>query len=122
MRSKRRRRSCWTKPASEIEKVEGRQNYLKRRVDMSTINVHLSTESGTALSSMRSSWQPVRTAQVAWEASLTVISRALDVLVAVVVFFWWFFVIAALAIMLWRWRRGRRPKAAVASSGAEGSP
>lgn len=97
----------------EIEKIEGRQNYLKRRVEMSTINVHLTTEASTALAAGRSGWDPLANAQVAWESSLSFISRAVDVLVVLIVFLWWVFPLAGIVWGVWRWRRRRRqPKPA----------
>jgi hypothetical protein len=102
----------------QIEQIQGRQNYLKRRVDMSTISIHLSTESATTLASLRSGRQPLRTAGTAWEASLTFISFGVDLLVATVVFLWWFILLVAIAVVIWRLRRRRQrrpPTAAIES-------
>ena len=98
----------------EIEKIEGRQNYLKRRVEMSTINVHLTTEASTALAAGRSSWDPLASAQLAWQSSLSFISRAIDVLVVLVVFLWWVFPLAGIVWAVWRWRRRRRTRSTTA--------
>lgn len=98
-----------TRIRGEIEKIEGRQRFLKRRVDMSTINVHLATEAPASLAAARSGWQPLVTAATAWEGSLTFLSRALDALLAVLIFSWWAIpLIVALVFLLRRGRRGRR--------------
>ncbi|MHB1416937.1 MAG: DUF4349 domain-containing protein [Chloroflexota bacterium] len=90
----------------EIEKIEGRQQFLQRRVEMSTITVHLRLESATVLAAGRTGWQPLRTAAVAWEASLSFLKVASDAILTLVVFFWWAFPVAAATVVLIR-RRGR---------------
>jgi hypothetical protein len=97
-----------TRIRGEIEKIEGRQRFLKRRVDMSTINVHLATEAPVSLASARSGWQPLRTAATAWEGSLTFLSGMLDSLIAVFIFFWW--AIPLIVVALYLLRRRRRPR------------
>ncbi len=97
-----------TRIRGEIEKIEGRQRYLKRRVDMSTINVRLSTEAGASLASSRAGWQLLRNAATAWEASLTFLSILVDVTVTLVVFFWWAIPLVVAIVWLWRRRRSRR--------------
>jgi hypothetical protein len=97
-----------TRIRGEIEKIEGRQRFLKRRVDMSTINVHLATEAPVSLASARSGWQPLRTAATAWEGSLTFLSGMLDSLITLLIFFWWAIPLIVIAIYLLRRRRPRR--------------
>lgn len=96
----------------QIEQIEGRQNYLKRRTEMSTINLHLTTDAGTALAADRSTWQPLTSARVAWESSLNFVSGALEAMLVAVVFLWW--LIPVVAIVWFFWRRRRRARATLA--------
>jgi hypothetical protein len=101
----------------EIEKTQGRMNYLSHRADLSTIIVTLAPR---ALVATPEGWQPVSTAERAWNASLTTLSRLADVLITVVVFFWW--LIPPVLLGAWllrsrlRARRGPRPPAAPVSA------
>ncbi|MHB1005528.1 MAG: DUF4349 domain-containing protein [Chloroflexota bacterium] len=111
-----------TRIRGDIEKIEGRQRYLQRRTDMSTINVHLAVEAPGAMAAARSGWQPLRTIATAWEASLTFASGTLDVLLAIVVFSWWLVPVVAVCVFLWRRRPRRQPKSkAKLTPGGEGT-
>lgn len=100
-----------TRIRADIERIEGRQNYLKRRSEMSTITVSLRPESAAAIAATRTGWQPLQTATVAWETSLTFVTALVDVLIAVAVFFWWFIPLLVLFIVWWRRRTRRRREA-----------
>ncbi|MCL4464973.1 MAG: DUF4349 domain-containing protein [Chloroflexi bacterium] len=90
-----------------IEKLQGRQNYLKRRVDMSSIAVHLQPESAAAVAAGRSGWQPLQTVAVAWENSLTLLQGLASLLIMLVVgVLWWLLPL----LLLGRWLWARRPK------------
>lgn len=89
----------------QIERIQGRINYLQRRSDMSTLTVSLTPE---ALA-QQPGWQPLKTAQAAWKASLDVVVGIAEVVVAVVVFSWWLVPLVALVVWLWRRRPRRRP-------------
>jgi hypothetical protein len=95
----------------DIERIEGRQRYLERRVAMSTINLYLKPPTAASIAAERFGWQPFQTAAIAWEASLGFLVRLVDVLVAALVFLWWTFPLAALFVWLWR-RRSQRRRAA----------
>jgi hypothetical protein len=101
----------------EIEKTQGRMNYLSHRADLSSITVTLAPR---ALVATPEGWQPADTAERAWNASLTTLARLADVLITVVVFFWW--LIPPVLLGAWllrsrlRARRGPRPPAAPVSA------
>jgi hypothetical protein len=97
----------------EIEKTQGRMNYLSHHVALSTITVTLAPR---ALIATPEGWQPAGTAERAWNASLTTLTRLADVVITVVVFFWWLIPPALGAAWLLRSRlrarRGPRPRPA----------
>ncbi len=94
---------------AEIEKIEGRQRYLQRRTDMSTIVVHLQTEASARVAAERDSRNPLESAREAWEASLTTLADLLEGLMVMVIYLWW--LIPLLLLVFWWWRRRRRRKA-----------
>jgi hypothetical protein len=94
-----------------IEKIQGRQNYLKRRVDMSSVAVHLQPESAAAAAASRSAWQPLQTAATAWEMSLGLLQGLANVAITLIVgFLWWAAPLALLVYWLWRRRPRGRPR------------
>jgi uncharacterized protein DUF4349 len=99
----------------QIEKAQGRVNFLQRRTDYSTLTVKLSPVAAEVEALATSTWQPLRTISRAWQASLNTISAVADAVLAVVVFLWWLIPIAAVGI--WLWRRQRRRTLATASAG-----
>ncbi|MHB1131325.1 MAG: DUF4349 domain-containing protein [Chloroflexota bacterium] len=98
-----------TRLRGEIEKIEGRQRYLQRRVDMSSITVRLMPETAAAVAGARAGWQPLQNALAAWEASLTFLSQAVSGLLIIVVFLWWV-VPLILGVVWWRRRHPSRPR------------
>jgi Flp pilus assembly protein TadB len=86
---------------TEIEKIQGRQNYIQRRVAVSTIRVRLSVEippPPVVTAQARSGFEPGTTARVAWETSLNFLSGVATVLITLFVVLWWVF---PLALILW---------------------
>lgn len=100
-----------TRIRGDIEKIEGRQLYLKRRVDMSSIAIHLVPESVAATAAGRSGWQPLQIAAVAWETSLNLLTQLASVLITLVIVFWWLIPLFFLVRWLWRRRPRRAPLA-----------
>jgi hypothetical protein len=92
----------------EIEKVQGRLNYLSRRTELSTITVNLAPG---ALIPTSEGWQPASTAERAWNASLVTLTRLADFVIAVVVYSWWLIPFLLLGAWMFRgWLRARRPR------------
>lgn len=92
----------------EIEKVQGRLNYLSRRTELSTITVNLAPG---ALIPTSEGWQPASTAERAWNASLVTLTRLADFVIAVVVYSWWLIPFLLLGVWMFRgWLRARRPR------------
>ncbi|MBI4322616.1 MAG: DUF4349 domain-containing protein [Chloroflexi bacterium] len=95
----------------QIEKIQGRMNFLSRRTEMSTITISLVPEAFAGRG--KSGWKPLETAAQAWDASLLVMQRLADVVIVLVVFLWWLIPIVALFIFAWRaYRARRRPRTA----------
>lgn len=101
-----------TRIRGDIERIEGRQRYLQRRVAMSSISLHLLPESAAATAASRGAWQPLQTAAVAWEMSLNLLTQLANALIWLVVGFWWLLPLLFLARWLWRRRPKARPRAA----------
>lgn len=93
----------------QIERLQGRLNFLKRRVEMSTITVALIPE-GAPRPGDRPIWKPLETAQNAWRASAVFLTALADIVIAVVVFFWWVVPLAVIGWLLLRSRLRRRPR------------
>ncbi len=93
----------------QIERIQGRINYLDRRADMATITLSLVPPSaGTHQPGDLSN--PIDAAIEAWYASLQFLSYAASLAVTIIVFFWW--AIPPLALLvLWIMMRVRRRRA-----------
>jgi hypothetical protein len=98
---------------SQIERIQGRINYLQNRAALATISVEL-IPVGAAAASSQVLPEPVVAAQRAWNASLRFLSGAASVVVTIVVFFWWAIPFVLAAIIAGRVWFGRRRRAAVA--------
>lgn len=100
---------------AQIERDQGRINYLQHRADLATITVDVTPPvAGPATPLPR----PLAAAQQAWAASLEFLSTGASIVVTVVVFFWWLapFVLAGLiALRIW-WLR-RHPRAPLMTPG-----
>jgi len=92
----------------EIERTQGRLNYLGKRSEMSTITVSLYPEAAAVapLTKPAEAWDPVQVAQRAWEASLELLSGIASAVITVAVFMWW--AIPFLLLAAWLARRPRR--------------
>ncbi|HMA35386.1 MAG TPA: DUF4349 domain-containing protein [Chloroflexia bacterium] len=94
----------------QIEQDQGRLNYLSHKSDLSSITITL-TPKLIAASAPAPGWQPAETAARAWQASLTLLTQAGDVLITVLVFCWW---LLPLLVVGWLLLRGRRRQARLA--------
>ncbi len=101
----------------DIEKTQGRMNYLSHHAELSSIVVTLAPR---ALVATPEGWQPANTAERAWTASLTTLAQVADFFISVVVFSWWLIPFVLLGAWLlrgrWRARRGPQPPAASVSA------
>ena len=92
---------------AEIERIQGRMNYLGKRAEMSTLTVYLSPAIAPApLIEPQSTWQPMRAAEEAWNASLELLAAAGTAVITAVVFLWW--LAPVLALVVWALARARR--------------
>lgn len=89
---------------AQVERLQGRIEYLRRQSDLAAITVIL-TETAVAAQE-GPAWDPVQAARSAWNRSLVFLSRVADVALQAVVFLWWVWVPAGLGFGLWR-RFGR---------------
>ncbi|MBI2942358.1 MAG: DUF4349 domain-containing protein [Chloroflexi bacterium] len=90
-----------TQVRGQIERIQGRMNYLQRRTTFSSIAVTLAPPVAKPKGG-EEVWNPLETAERAWQASLRVIRGVVDALIVVVVFFWWLAPLAVLTWPLWR--------------------
>lgn len=91
---------------SQIERLEGRQRYLAQRSDLATITVTLQPEGLAARPQPpRPIWDPLQTAERAFQASLRLLLRLADLVITVLAFSWWLALLALLLAALWRRRR-----------------
>lgn len=103
----------------EIEKAQGRINYLGKRSEMSTITVSLYPEAAPISTTAKPAegWDPVQIAQKAWNSSLELLSGLANVIITVAVFMWW--AIPLLALAAWLARRPSRRSIESATPNAE---
>jgi hypothetical protein len=96
----------------QIEKAQGRLNYLSHHADFSSITVTLQPVPGpvaTPTPAPAPEWQPGAEIQQAWDSSLTLLARAGTRVLVVGVFFWWLVLFALIAVLWLRLRLRRRP-------------
>ena len=96
----------------DIERIQGRINFLNKRNEMSTISLQLSPVAAPVAQDT-SAWQPFEAAVGAWNASLDVLGKIGTALVTVGVFMWWIVPLALIA--LWLMARARRKPVVVAT-------
>lgn len=89
---------------AQIERLQGRIEFLRRQSDMAAITVILTEAAAAAQEGP--AWDPVQAIVSAWNRSLVFLSRVADVAVQAVVFLWWVWVPAGLGFGVWR-RFGR---------------
>lgn len=92
----------------EIERAQGRINFLGKRAEMSTITVSLHPQAAPVAVQTKTveGWDPVQVAVRSWNASLELLSGVVSALISVVVFMWW--AIPLLLLAAWLARRPRR--------------
>ena len=93
---------------SEIERIQGRTNYLSKRAEMSSITVTLYPEVAPVepVKVTEEGWNPGKIASEAWNASLEMLSNVATVAITVAVFMWW--AVPLLLLALWLAVRPRR--------------
>jgi hypothetical protein len=95
----------------DIERIQGRLNFLTKRSDMSSITVSLLPETlpiAQTEPEPATGWQPGEIALKAWNASLDMLASVATVLITIAVFMWW----AAPLVLVLAWialRARRRP-------------
>lgn len=101
----------------EIERLQGRANYLSKRSEMSTVTVTLSP---VALASPtpfttepKKAWDPGEIALRAWNASLDLLTNVGTVAITIAVFLWW---LLPVLLIVWVVRRTGRRSAPPAAS------
>jgi hypothetical protein len=96
---------------ADIERIQGRMNYLGKRAEMSTLTVYLSpVVAPTPFVEPQPAWQPLKAAEDAWNASLELLAAAATAVITAVVFLWW--LAPVLALVVWALARSRRRTAA----------
>ncbi len=77
-----------TNVRSQIERIQGRKQFLERRSDFSQITVNLAL-AATAAPTPAAGWDPLAPAQRGWASSLRVLRGIADVLILAAAFGWW---------------------------------
>jgi hypothetical protein len=93
----------------QIERIQGRKNYLQRRSDMATITLALRLPPVEGARIGTGGWDPFAVAQRGWQASLALLRGVAEAVIVVVAFSWWLVPFVALGVYLWLQRR--RPAA-----------
>lgn len=96
-----------TSVRGQIERLQGRQRYLERRSDMSTITLSLRPPGTGQPRPAPTSFDPLGAAQRGWQASLTVLRSVAEVVLVGAAFSWW--LVPPLALFAYLWLR-RRPR------------
>ena len=104
----------------QIDRLQGRANYLDKRSAMSTINLHLEQEA-VAARSTQPAWRFGEVLARAWERSLVVLQGLATVLINVAVFAVWLLPLVLVGWLAWRFFRRERP-APAATPAAPASP
>lgn len=104
----------------EIERIQGRLNFLSKRAQMSTITVSLYPDTpGVETLAKQSSevWDPAGIASRAWNSSLELLANVGTLIITVAVFLWW---TLPLLLIIWllsrRYRRTMPPPSMAAES------
>lgn len=84
----------------DIEKIQGRTNFLSKRSEMSTITLSLYPDIAPApVKAAAEGWNPVEIAARAWNSSLLLLSGVVGAAITVAVFMWW--AVPLLLLALW---------------------
>lgn len=100
-----------TSVRGQIDRLQGRANYLERRAAMSTINLRL--EPPAAAKTASPGWRFSEVVSRAWSSSLAVLQGVLTVLISLAVFSWWLLPLLGLAWFAWRSLQRRRVRVVV---------
>lgn len=102
----------------EIERIQGRLNFLGKRAEMSTITISLYPEAVVVepAATPAEAWDPVRIATQAWEASLQLLANVGTAVITVAVYLWWLLPLALFAAILLRRTRHNMPPAPTATA------
>lgn len=103
-----------TNVRGQIQRLQGRKNYLQNRSDMATISVSLRVPSAPAQPVVTGGWNPLEIAQRGWQASLTVLRVAAEFIIVVAAFSWWLVPFIVLGGFIWQRRRNRPAHDAIA--------
>ena len=101
-----------TSVRSQIERLQGRANYLDRRAALSTISLHLETPVAVTVPPTPpeiAGWRFTTVVANAWAASLQLLQGLSTIVISIAVFCWWLLPLGALALIGLRLlrRRGR---------------
>jgi hypothetical protein len=102
-----------TQIRGQIERLEGRKRFLEKRSELSTVTLTVqppSVGSPAPTPTPTPAWDPSRTAERGWNASLRVLRGVAEVAILAVAFGWWLIPPAAIAgLVALRMRRTARP-------------
>jgi hypothetical protein len=93
----------------DIERIQGRLNFLSKHADMSSITVSLQPEQlpvAQTTPQPLSGWQPGEIAIRAWNSSLDMLASVATVIITIGVFMWW--AAPLILILVWMAIRARR--------------
>lgn len=102
----------------EIERIQGRVNFLSKRAEMSTITISLYPEAITAEPAAQpaEAWDPVKIASEAWGASLELLANVGTLVITVVVYLWWLLPLVLVGTIFLRRARRALPAAPTATA------
>lgn len=105
-----------TNVRGQIDRLQGRANYLERRTAMSTITLHIEPP---ATAGSRPGWRFTEAVSKAWARSVVVFQGFADALITLIAFSIWLLPVLALAWVIWRLatRRNGPPPVATPRSG-----
>ena len=93
----------------QIEKIQGRKRLLEHQTSVSTIAISLHLPPLAEASPTTPVWDPLKSFERGWHASLVALETLADVVISLVSFLWWTIPFSALGFYLY-WRgRQRRP-------------
>ena len=102
----------------EIERIQGRLNFLGKRAEMSTITISLYPEAVAVepTPATAGAWDPVKIANDAWEASLKLLANIGTLLITVAVYLWWLLPLALIVVIFLRRTRRALPATSTPSA------